>query len=65
MYTYLANKKTRDGSLSAILGAQWDTHRDACLAAKIRFELSSEQFGKLIENGKLDTPKYEIEIDKT
>ena len=44
-YCYQAEKYSPDGQqLTAVLSAEWDTHRDACLAAKLRYNLTPDEF---------------------
>ena len=52
-FVYDAQKNTKAG-LTAILSAEWDTHRDACLAAKLRYDLSPQEFDALLAHGTIN-----------
>lgn len=59
-FTYTAQRQTRDG-LTAVLSAEWDTARDAALAAKLAFNLSPQEMLAL-ETGDTVKSKRGFEI---
>ena len=63
-YAYKATTTyKRSTAVQCILSASWDTHRDACLAAKLRYELTLEEFNVLVAGGKVRKHGTEIEVD--
>lgn len=47
-YTYNAEQTGPGSSLTVVLSAEWDTRRDAALAARIRYDLTPGQMDDLI-----------------
>lgn len=61
MYSYVTQQYFGE-ELNAVLSADWDTRRDACLAAKLRFNLTDDQYNQLIMFGRTVHGKIEIKI---
>ncbi len=61
-FAYTGTKYDREGGVTATLSAEWDTHRDACLAAKLHYNLPIEQFNKLLAGKEVKWRGNEIQV---